>query len=114
MSLAVSALSGAALLVLIPEGLGFMECDSEVIVDKNIWICYGIIFFYVLEQGISYFGRVNQENFGFKKQVEVEKQKKAREEKKAESLKRKMARERKDGLLKSFEKIEQEFRVEAS
>lgn len=72
MSLAVSALSGAALLVLIPEGLGFMECDSEVIVDKNIWICYGIIFFYVLEQGISYFGRINQENFGFK-QVEEQK-----------------------------------------
>ena len=50
-SLAVSALSGAALLVLIPEGLGLDSCDQFQ--EPNLIACFGIITTFFVHQIIK-------------------------------------------------------------
>lgn len=48
MSLAVSALSGAATMVLIPEGLGLNECDD--LRQPNLTVCLGILTFFIIRR----------------------------------------------------------------
>lgn len=48
MSLAVSALSGAATMVLIPEGLGLMNCDE--LRRPNLTVCLGILTFFIIRR----------------------------------------------------------------
>merc|ERR1712071_629584 len=48
MALAVSALSGAATMVLIPEGVGLMDCDE--LRQPNLTVCLGILTFFVIRR----------------------------------------------------------------
>ena len=59
-SLAVSALSGAAILVLIPEGLGLMDCD---LLEQNGFVCLGIICCYIVNQIIKYLVGINESGY---------------------------------------------------
>lgn len=49
-ALAVSALSGAALMVLIPEGLGLQDCVQFQ--DSHLTVCAGILMFFVIRRGL--------------------------------------------------------------
>jgi len=59
-ALAVSALSGAAILVLLPEGLGLMNCDLN---GANIWVCVGIFSCFVINQLIKHLAGVNERGY---------------------------------------------------
>ena len=49
-SLAVSALSGAALMVLIPEGLGLDGCAQFN--ESHLTVCCGILMFFIIRRGL--------------------------------------------------------------
>ena len=49
-SLAVSALSGAALMVLIPEGLGIQDCGQFA--ESHLSVCAGILMFFVIRRAL--------------------------------------------------------------
>lgn len=49
-ALAVSALSGAALMVLIPEGLGLQDCAQFQ--ESHLAVCAGILMFFVIRRGL--------------------------------------------------------------
>ena len=59
-SLAVSALSGAAILVLIPEGLGLMDCD---LLQQNAFVCLGILCCYIVNQIIKSLVGINETGY---------------------------------------------------
>lgn len=61
MSLAVSALSGAALMVLIPEGLGLHVCNYSV---PNFMVCIGIVSCFLINQLIKAVTGVNERGDG--------------------------------------------------
>lgn len=56
-ALAVSALSGAAILVLIPEGLGMIDCN---LAGPNLIVCTGILSCFIVNQMIKYLAGINQ------------------------------------------------------
>lgn len=49
-ALAVSALSGAALMVLIPEGLGLQDCGQFA--ESHLTVCMGILMFFVIRRAL--------------------------------------------------------------
>jgi len=49
-ALAVSALSGAALMVLIPEGLGLQDCEQFQ--ESHLTVCMGILMFFVIRRAL--------------------------------------------------------------
>lgn len=52
-ALAVSALSGAALMVLIPEGLGLQDCAKFQ--ESNLSVCAGILMFFIIRRALHFF-----------------------------------------------------------
>ena len=52
-ALAVSALSGAALMVLIPEGLGLQDCGQFA--ESHLTVCMGILMFFVIRRALHLF-----------------------------------------------------------
>ena len=61
-TLAVAALSGAAIIVLIPEGLHLDGCDPALLYN-NIWVCYGVTMFFVINQIIKLLMRMNDSEY---------------------------------------------------
>jgi len=60
-SLAVSALSGAAVLVLIPEGLGLQECNLGY---SQAIVCFGIWTFFLLNQLVKFATKFEEHGHG--------------------------------------------------